>query len=592
MSAQPRAYSYVRFSSPEQAQGDSLRRQTSLSLEYAARHGLYLDEMLQIRDLGVSAFRGKNNTDGALGAFIKEVDAGRIKRGSYLLVESLDRISRQDVDIALELFMSLIGKGITIVTLMDNSVYNTESIRKDPLSLMKSIIQMTLAHEESDKKSQRIRAAMVRRRSQLDKKKLTAMCPTWLELDKQTNKFVVIKERAELVRWIFERASCGIGKYVITREINEKQIAPWTREWTKQRKPRKWHESFISRILNSEAVLGRFTPCTYINGKRVPAGDPVPNYYPAIVPAALFEKVRSHAVKNRVGGGRIGTLVRNLFAHIMFCEQTGIPAIYVNKNPYYYLRPDDINWRRYKSWRYEEFEEFFLLAVGGLDLARIFEENTLSINETEMHLGEARVKFRDLETRVDRLMSALEEGTSQNVISRIRSLEDEQNALNTEIRKLEAQLSQEKDLYESASRTGKQLKDLIGQTDPSKRLLLRQEIRRIVSRIDIKFEVVPTEAELKEREEFLKMLDQARAKGMKMITAPSSVRGITITFSNGVKRTVDEGKGGVPVFTFETEDDSKSNVQSGRILSNPTTTPPKKRPKLLLPLQKPSSKLP
>jgi len=37
---QPKAYSYVRFSSPEQATGDSLRRQTELSEQYASQHGL------------------------------------------------------------------------------------------------------------------------------------------------------------------------------------------------------------------------------------------------------------------------------------------------------------------------------------------------------------------------------------------------------------------------------------------------------------------------------------------------------------------------------------------------------------------------
>lgn len=36
----PRAYSYVRFSSPDQEKGDSLRRQVELSEQYAIKHGL------------------------------------------------------------------------------------------------------------------------------------------------------------------------------------------------------------------------------------------------------------------------------------------------------------------------------------------------------------------------------------------------------------------------------------------------------------------------------------------------------------------------------------------------------------------------
>jgi DNA invertase Pin-like site-specific DNA recombinase len=34
----PTAYSYIRFSTPEQIKGDSLRRQVELSEAYAAKH--------------------------------------------------------------------------------------------------------------------------------------------------------------------------------------------------------------------------------------------------------------------------------------------------------------------------------------------------------------------------------------------------------------------------------------------------------------------------------------------------------------------------------------------------------------------------
>ena len=49
----PRAYSYVRFSSPEQAKGDSLRRQVEKARAYANERGLKLDESI---DAGLSAY--------------------------------------------------------------------------------------------------------------------------------------------------------------------------------------------------------------------------------------------------------------------------------------------------------------------------------------------------------------------------------------------------------------------------------------------------------------------------------------------------------------------------------------------------------
>ena len=72
-----KAYSYLRFSTPEQEKGDSKRRQMDLARRYADAHGLDLDETLTFHDLGVSAFRG-DNQDAALGAFKSAVTDGRV----------------------------------------------------------------------------------------------------------------------------------------------------------------------------------------------------------------------------------------------------------------------------------------------------------------------------------------------------------------------------------------------------------------------------------------------------------------------------------------------------------------------------------
>ena len=41
----PRAYSYVRFSTPQQALGDSLARQAAKAARWATEHGLTLQKM-------------------------------------------------------------------------------------------------------------------------------------------------------------------------------------------------------------------------------------------------------------------------------------------------------------------------------------------------------------------------------------------------------------------------------------------------------------------------------------------------------------------------------------------------------------------
>src|ERR1700722_13018233 len=91
------AFSYLRFSTPEQASGDSRRRQLAMAEEYAADHHLKLDRQLSFRDLGVSAFHGENARDGALRAFLEAIEHNLVPKGSFLLVESLDRLSRDRI---------------------------------------------------------------------------------------------------------------------------------------------------------------------------------------------------------------------------------------------------------------------------------------------------------------------------------------------------------------------------------------------------------------------------------------------------------------------------------------------------------------
>jgi hypothetical protein len=70
------AYSYLRFSSPEQAKGDSVRRQMELRDGWITRNGIILDTSITLRDEGISGFSGKHreNPDRhALAAFLKLV---------------------------------------------------------------------------------------------------------------------------------------------------------------------------------------------------------------------------------------------------------------------------------------------------------------------------------------------------------------------------------------------------------------------------------------------------------------------------------------------------------------------------------------
>jgi DNA invertase Pin-like site-specific DNA recombinase len=85
----PVAHSYIRFSTSQQELGDSERRQVEATRIYAETNGFALDESIGV-DRGLSGFTGSNIANGALGEFIKRIEAGKIPKGSALFVESPD----------------------------------------------------------------------------------------------------------------------------------------------------------------------------------------------------------------------------------------------------------------------------------------------------------------------------------------------------------------------------------------------------------------------------------------------------------------------------------------------------------------------
>jgi len=141
-----RPYSYLRMSTQEQLKGDSLRQQLEQSRDYAAKNGMTLVE--DLRDIGISAFHGANAAGGgALGLFLAAVKAGKVEAGSYLLIESLDRLSRQIPFKAYGTFAEIISAGVRMVTLSDSRVYDSEL---DLGGMISSIVDMEREREQSE----------------------------------------------------------------------------------------------------------------------------------------------------------------------------------------------------------------------------------------------------------------------------------------------------------------------------------------------------------------------------------------------------------------------------------------------------------
>ncbi len=321
----PRAYSYIRFSTPEQARGDSLRRQTMKAEAWCAERGIELDDTL--RDLGISAYHGANRTTGALRSFLQMVEKGQIARGSYLIVESLDRLSRETViDAATQLF-ALIQAGIIVVTLSDGQEYSSDRLRQDWTPLIISLAVMARAHDESRVKSERVGEAWRQKKAaaRAEGRPLTPRCPEWLEL--RDGKFVERDGRFALVRRIFQETIEGFGRREIMRRLNLEEVPTF-------RGGKGWHTSSIAKVIQSRAVLGEYQPHsgTHKNRNRKPEGDPILNYYPRIIDDETYWRAQNATEGRRQSaGGRKGQKGAHILQGLARCASCDGPMHIQNK---------------------------------------------------------------------------------------------------------------------------------------------------------------------------------------------------------------------------------------------------------------------
>jgi len=339
----PIAYSYVRFSTSKQELGDSLRRQVEACEAYCEKNGLELHPV-SYRDLGVSAFKRKNLEKGALFAFIQAVNAGKIEKGSYLIIEQFDRLSRADVSVALRLLLDLVAHGIVLVTLVDEKVWDNDSI-KEVSNLVLAIVFMSRANNESETKAKRLRDVWGQKKLNAGKvgaKIVTSECPLWLQASTDKRSFVVLEEKAESVRKVFALRLAGLGAVAICARANKEnwpvpgKLATRTVNEGQSREPT-WWPSNVTRMLVNRAVLGEYQPhCNAEDGGgRIPVGDPILGYYPAIVEETTFLRVQAARARRSEQGspftGRRDASYKNWLQGILKCE-CGRGFVRKNKN--------------------------------------------------------------------------------------------------------------------------------------------------------------------------------------------------------------------------------------------------------------------
>ncbi|WP_431768216.1 recombinase family protein [Rhizobium skierniewicense] len=303
-----------------------------------------------IVDKGVSAFTG-DNLNAGLGAFIESVKVGAISSNVVLLIENLDRFSRMNPMDVLPAFTSALATGLTIVTLHDELVHTNDLYRDNVYRVIQSLISMQQAHEESKKKSDRLKGAWSARVGKLRAGHRVPISKPPLWIDPKTQEF---NDRVDDAREIFRLAVDGHGASAITRMINEKGI-PSSRGGT-------WGKSMVQLVLKSKAAYG-----SYVIGDHEQR-----DYFPALISETTWIAIENRARRQR--NNPQAAKHANLFPRLLYCGGCGAPmdvtTTSASGKKYKYascsMRTKARNDCKAKNWPFDAFEKMFVDRIAEL----------------------------------------------------------------------------------------------------------------------------------------------------------------------------------------------------------------------------------
>ncbi|MEX2375321.1 MAG: recombinase family protein [Dehalococcoidia bacterium] len=473
--ARPAAISYIRFSSPQQADGASLKRQLDATRAYCEREGLQLDENLDLRDLGISAWSGANAETGALSGLLELVGEGRIEPGTRLIVENIDRLSRQGPLDAFEIVRSLLKAGVVLVTLSDNQVYTSESINGGQIFIL--LGHMQRAYSESQSKSDRMRHVWgLKKRAAIEQgKPVTANTPAWLRIS-EDGQYELIPDAVATIHRIFKMSIEGLGNEAIAKTLHREGIQPIGR------RADQWHIATIGKVLSNRQLLGEYQPYQGYGKDRTPAGDPIPGFFPQVIDKATFYAAQEAKARRTHVRGRSGDRV-NLFSNLVW-DSLGAKWISVRKGPR--TRPQlasragkvGVPGHAYQAVPLEPFEEGLMILV-----KQLWERREPPTSDGGQRLAELRGEIADIDARLKALRDRIkiaDPKTITTLIDLVPELEEQRAEYQAEAERLEA----------NAQRSVDQLPSLVDELeanpqDRAVRLKVRQAIREHVEKVTI-----------------------------------------------------------------------------------------------------------
>ena len=252
------------------------------------------------------------------------IRAGKVEKGTYLVIESFDRISRADIMTQFEVFIGILQAGINIVSLTDYGENEEPKIhwgkghakeeKAADAQMINIIITLSIfvrALDESMVKSKRGVEKWDEKRKKilLDGEAMTGLCPFWLKV--KDKKFVELDKQVEVVHKIFKLYEEGKGYVAIASQLIKEGIPYYVR---KTGTGKKWTKTSVVSVLNNKAVYGVFENEQEGDKKIIKV-----NYYPPLMDRDEYMRVIGSRSKLSAIGGETGKLL-NVFRGVAKCE--------------------------------------------------------------------------------------------------------------------------------------------------------------------------------------------------------------------------------------------------------------------------------
>lgn len=256
----PVAFSYIRFSSAEQAHGDSLTRQQEYVAKWLLAHPEFVLSGASFQDLGISGYSGKHLENG-FGKLLAAVESGVIKSEDVVLIEAIDRAGRLEPSVMLHLLTGIVNAGVKLITLDDGITYSNEPNNSNNLFLLVAKVQQ--AHQYSDALSRRIKDAYTRKREKAAAGDgVKRHTPIWL-----TSEGELVEGLAPIIVQVFEDYADGLGERRILSRIRGKHPSVETTNPTT-----------LKRWLRNPTAIGRW--------------NDIEDVYPPVVSKELWYRVQ------------------------------------------------------------------------------------------------------------------------------------------------------------------------------------------------------------------------------------------------------------------------------------------------------------